>query len=120
MPENALAGGEEVDSSLPQESNLNSGSIAVEVSIFYNSAAAAVNELHLCRRGIVASTLSFLCIAKVIVGVKGRAVIGRIIHRNNAAGRIVAEAENSCAAARTDSHAYKKTAVVIIVRYGAV
>ena len=46
MPENALAGGEEVDSSLPQESNLNSGSIAVEVSIFYNSCSGFVNEFH--------------------------------------------------------------------------
>ena len=46
MPENALAGGEEVDSSLPQESNLNSGSIAVEVSIFYNGCSGFVNEFH--------------------------------------------------------------------------
>ena len=44
MPENALAGGEEVDSSLPQESNLNSGSIAVEVSIFYNGCSGFVNK----------------------------------------------------------------------------
>ena len=50
----------EVDSSLPQLSNRNSGSIAVEVSIFYNSAAAAVNEFH----NVI------LCIAKVIVGVE--------------------------------------------------
>ena len=42
----------EVDSSLPQESNLNSDSIAVEVSIFYNSAAAAVNKLHNVILGI--------------------------------------------------------------------
>ena len=36
----------EVDSSLPQESNLNSGSIAVEVSIFYNGCSGFVNEFH--------------------------------------------------------------------------
>ena len=34
----------EVDRGFPQLSNLNSDSIAVEVSIFYNSAAAVVNE----------------------------------------------------------------------------
>ena len=50
----------EVDSSLPQLSNLNSGSIAVEVSIFYNSAAAVVNEFH----NVI------LCIAEVIAGVE--------------------------------------------------
>ena len=50
----------EVESSLPQESNLNSDSIAVEVSIFYNSAAAIVNDF----RNVI------LCIAKVIVGVE--------------------------------------------------
>ena len=33
-------------------SNLNSGSIAVEVSIFYNSAAAVVNEFHNVILGI--------------------------------------------------------------------
>ena len=46
MPENALAGGEEVDSSLPQLSNLNSDSIAVEVSVFYNGCSGFVNEFH--------------------------------------------------------------------------
>ena len=46
----------EVDSSLTQLSNLNSDSIAVEVSIFYNSAAAVVNEF----RNVI------LCIAEVI------------------------------------------------------
>ena len=56
----------EVDSSLPQLSNLNSDFSTVEVSIFYNSAAAAVNKLH----NVI------LCIAEVIIGVKGRAVIG--------------------------------------------
>ena len=50
----------EVDSSLPQESNLNSDSIAVKVSIFYNGAAAVVNEFH----NVI------LCIAKVIIGVE--------------------------------------------------
>ena len=42
----------EVDSSLPQLSNLNSGSIAVEVSIFYNSAAAVVNEFDDIALGV--------------------------------------------------------------------
>ena len=56
----------EVHSSLPQLSNLNSDSIAVEVSIFYNGAAAVVNEFHNVILGI----------AKIIIGVKGRAVIG--------------------------------------------
>ena len=50
----------EVDSSLPQLSNLNSDSIAVEVSIFYNGAAAVVNEFDDIALGI----------AKVIVGVE--------------------------------------------------
>ena len=50
----------EVDSSLPQLSNLNSGSIAVEVSIFYNSAAAVVNEFDDIALGV----------AEVIVGVE--------------------------------------------------
>ena len=50
----------EVHSSLPQLSNLNSDSIAVEVSIFYNGAAAVVNEFDDIALGI----------AKVIVGVE--------------------------------------------------
>ena len=50
----------EVDSSLPQLSNLNSGSIAVAISIFYNSCSAVVNEFH----NVI------LSIAKVIVGVE--------------------------------------------------
>ena len=50
----------EVDSSLPQESNLNSDSIAVKVSIFYNGCSGFVNEFH----NVI------LCIAKVIVGVE--------------------------------------------------
>ena len=36
----------EVDRGFPQLSNLSSDSIAVKVSIFYNSAAAVVNEFH--------------------------------------------------------------------------
>ena len=50
----------EVDSSLPQLSNLNSDFSTVEVSIFYNSAAAAVNKLHNVILGI----------AEVIIGVE--------------------------------------------------
>ena len=95
----------EVDRGLPQLSNLNSGSIAVEVSIFYNSAAAAVNKLHNVILGI----------AKIIIGVKGRAVIGRIVHGNDIAGCVIAETEDIGAAAGTHRHAYKKAAVVIIV-----
>ena len=47
----------EVDSSLPQLSNLNSDSIAVEVSIFYNGCSGFVNEFH----NVI------LCIAEVII-----------------------------------------------------
>jgi len=50
----------EVDSSLPQLSNFNSGSIAVEVSIFYNSCSAVVNEFDDIALGV----------AEVIVGVE--------------------------------------------------
>ena len=50
----------EVDSSLPQLSNLNSGSIAVEVSIFYNGCSAVVNEFHNVILGV----------AEVIIGVE--------------------------------------------------
>ena len=46
----------DVDSSLPQLSNLNSGSIAVEVSIFYNCCSGFVNEFDDIA----------LCIAEVI------------------------------------------------------
>ena len=67
----------EVDSSLPQLSNLNSDSIAVKVSIFYNSAAAVVNEFH----NVI------LCIAEVIV------IISVIVHGNDFAVSVVAEAE---------------------------
>ena len=42
----------DVDSSLPQESNLNSGSIAVEVSIFYNGCSGFVNEFDDIALGI--------------------------------------------------------------------
>ena len=42
------------------------------------------------------------------------------IHSNDIAGCIIAEAEDIGAAAGTHRHAYKKTVVVIIVRYGAV
>ena len=42
----------EVDGSLPQESNLNSDSIAVEVSIFYNGCSAVVNEFDDIALGI--------------------------------------------------------------------
>ena len=42
----------EVDSSLPQLSNLNSDSIAVKVSIFYNSCSAVVNEFYDITLGI--------------------------------------------------------------------
>ena len=67
----------EVDSSLPQESNLNSGSIAVEVSIFYNSCSAVVNEFDDIALGI----------AEVIV------IISVIVHGNDFAVSVVAEAE---------------------------
>ena len=67
----------EVDSSLPQLSNLNSGSIAVEVSIFYNSCSAAVNKLHNVILGI----------AEVIV------IISVIVHGNDFAVSVIAEAE---------------------------
>ena len=67
----------EVDSSLPQESNLNSGSIAVEVSIFYSSRSGFVNEFHNVILGI----------AEVIV------IISVIVHGNDFAVSVVAEAE---------------------------
>ena len=67
----------EVDSSLPQESNLNSGLIAVEVSIFYNGCSGFVNEFHDIALGI----------AEVIV------IISVIVHGNDFAVSVVAEAE---------------------------
>ena len=67
----------EVDSSLPQLSNLNSGSIAVEVSIFYNSCSGFVNEFDDIALGV----------AEVIV------IISVIVHGNDFAVSVVAEAK---------------------------
>ena len=67
----------EVDSSLPQLSNLNSGSIAVEVSIFYNCCSGFVNEFDDIALGV----------AEVIV------IISVIVHGNDFAVSVVAEAE---------------------------
>ena len=67
----------EVDSSLPQLSNLHSGSIAVEVSIFYNCCSGFVNEFDDIALGI----------AEVIV------IISVIVHGNDFAVSVVAEAE---------------------------
>ena len=50
----------EVDRGLPQLSNLNSDFSTVEVSVFYNSCSAVVNEFH----NVI------LCIAEVIIGVE--------------------------------------------------
>ena len=70
----------EVDSSLPQLSNLNSDSIAVEVSVFYNGCSGFVNEFDDIALGI----------AEVIV------IISVIVHGNDFADfavSVVAEAE---------------------------
>ena len=67
----------EVDSSLPQLSNLNSDSIAVKVSIFYNGCSGFVNEFDDIALGI----------AEVIV------IISVIVHGNDFAVSVVAEAE---------------------------
>ena len=67
----------EVDSSLPQLSNLNSDSIAVKVSIFYNGCSGFVNEFDDIAPGI----------AEVIV------IISVIVHGNDFAVSVVAEAE---------------------------
>ena len=67
----------EVDSSLPQLSNLNSDSIAVKVSIFYNGCSGFVNEFHNVILGI----------AEVIV------IISVIVHGNDFAVSVIAEAE---------------------------
>ena len=67
----------EVDSSLPQLSNLNSGSIAVEVSIFYNCCSGFVNEFDDIALGV----------AEVIV------IISVIVHGNDFAVSVIAEAE---------------------------
>ena len=67
----------EVDSSLPQLSNLNSDSIAVKVSIFYNGCSGFVNEFDDIALGV----------AEVIV------IISVIGHGNDFAVSVVAEAE---------------------------
>ena len=87
----------EVDSSLPQLSNLNSGSIAVEISVFYNGCSGFVNEFDDIALGIaeviapgraVASLRHIaLGIAEVIV------IISVIVHGNDFAVSVIAEAE---------------------------
>ncbi len=67
----------EVDSSLPQLSNLNSDFSTVEVSVFYNSCSGFVNEFDDIALGI----------AEVIV------IISVIVHGNDFAVSVVAEAE---------------------------
>ena len=67
----------EVDSSLPQLSNLNSDSIAVKVSIFYNGCSGFVNEFDDIALGV----------AEVIV------IISVIVHGNDFVVSVVAEAE---------------------------
>ena len=67
----------EVDSSLPQLSNLNSDSIAVEVSVFYNGCSGFVNEFDDIALGI----------AEVIV------IISVIVHGNDFAVSVIAEAK---------------------------
>ena len=67
----------EVDSSLPQLSNLNSDSIAVEVSVFYNSRSGFVNEFDDIALGV----------AEVIV------IISVIVHGNDFAVSVIAEAK---------------------------
>ena len=67
----------EVDSSLPQLSNLNSDSIAVKVSIFYNGCSGFVNEFDDIALGI----------AEVIV------IISVIVHGNDFAVSVIAEAK---------------------------
>ena len=67
----------EVDSSLPQLSNLNSDFSTVEVSIFYNSCSAVVNEFDDIALGI----------AEVIV------IISVIVHGNDFAVSVIAEAK---------------------------
>ena len=67
----------EVGSSLPHLSNLNSDSIAVEVSVFYNGCSGFVNEFDDIALGI----------AEVIV------IISVIVHGNDFAVSVIAEAE---------------------------
>ena len=51
----------EVDSSLPQESNLNSDSIAVKVSIFYNGCSGFVNEFDDIALGVAETVFDCHC-----------------------------------------------------------
>ena len=67
----------EVDSSLPQLSNLNSDFSTVGVSVFYNSLSGFVNEFDDIALGI----------AEVIV------IISVIVHGNDFAVSVIAEAE---------------------------
>ena len=67
----------EVDSSLPQLSNLNSDFSTVEVSVFYNSLSGFVNEFDDIAPGI----------AEVIV------IFSVIVHGNDFAVSVIAEAE---------------------------
>ena len=67
----------EVDSSLPQLSNLNSDSIAVEVSVFYNGCSGFVNEFDDIALGIA----------------EGIVIISVIVHGNDFAVSVIAEAE---------------------------
>ena len=67
----------EVDSSLPQLSNLNSDFSTVKVSVFYNGCSGFVNEFDDIALGI----------AEVIV------IISVIVHGNDFAVSVVAEAE---------------------------
>ena len=67
----------EVDSSLPQLSNLNSDFSTVEVSVFYNCCSGFVNEFDDIALGV----------AEVIV------IISVIVHGNDFAGRVIAEAK---------------------------
>ena len=67
----------EVDRGFPQLSNLNSDSIAVEVSVFYNGCSGFVNEFDDIALGI----------AEVIV------IISVIVHGNDFAVSVIAEAE---------------------------
>ena len=67
----------EVDRGFPQLSNLNSDSIAVKVSIFYNSCSGFVNEFDDIALGV----------AEVIV------IISVIVHGNDFAVSVIAEAE---------------------------
>ena len=67
----------EVDRGFPQLSNLNSDSIAVKVSIFYNSCSGFVNEFDDIALGV----------AEVIV------IISVIVHGNDFAVSVIAEAK---------------------------